>query len=98
MVIDNFDLLRVPVVPDKAYAPLVVDADAMLSGAAPDQRLKPVARWRSEILQLGRGIQIPQLAPRHREQVGWEALELPPSPAQTAAVRLSLNDTIIPDT
>jgi hypothetical protein len=33
MVVDNFNVVAVTVSPNKAYAPLIVDADRVLAGA-----------------------------------------------------------------
>jgi hypothetical protein len=43
VVVADLDLVRVAVLPDEADAPLVVDADAELSGAVPGEPLEAVA-------------------------------------------------------
>ena len=39
MIVDDFDLVALPFVPDKADAPLVVDPDAVLACALPSHGL-----------------------------------------------------------
>jgi hypothetical protein len=53
MVIDNFNVVRIAITPDEAQPPLVIDADAVLSGAVAGQRLQVVGRRLPEILQRG---------------------------------------------
>jgi hypothetical protein len=51
MVIDNFNVPRLTLVPSKAYPPLVIDADAMLSRAVAVKSFQAIARQRSQIVQ-----------------------------------------------
>jgi hypothetical protein len=44
MVINDFDTFGMPISPNKTDAPLVVDANAMLSGATAFQGLKAISR------------------------------------------------------
>jgi hypothetical protein len=62
MVIDNFNVVRIAITPDEAQPPLVIDADAVLSGPVPGQRLQVVGRRLPEILQPGCRSQRAQLA------------------------------------
>src|SRR5438067_7961130 len=64
MVVDDLDILRIPVHPHKTDPPLVIDADAHLSRPVSAQRLQPVARWIAQIIQRPRGIELPQLTQR----------------------------------
>jgi hypothetical protein len=61
MVINNFKVERIAITPDEAQSPLVIDADAVLSGPVPGQRLQVVGRRLPEILQRGRRSQRTQL-------------------------------------
>lgn len=65
MVIDDLDVLRPAVVPDEAYAPLVVDADAVLAGAVSPERLQAVAGRGGEIAKFDGIVQHLQLTLRH---------------------------------
>jgi hypothetical protein len=44
VVVDDLDLLRARLGPDEADPPLVVDADAVLTGTISLERFQPVAR------------------------------------------------------
>jgi len=63
MVIHEFHLLRIALTPDEAYPPLVIDADAVLSGPAAFQGFQPVARRCQQIAQLPCPVQELELAP-----------------------------------
>lgn len=65
VIVYNFDVVRSVLVPYKAHAPLVVDADAALVFAVTFQGFQLVARRNSQAGQFGRGVQLQQLAPRH---------------------------------
>jgi hypothetical protein len=62
MVIDNFNVVRIAITPDEAQPPLVIGADAVLSGPIPGQRVQVVGRRLQEILQRGCRSQRTQLA------------------------------------
>lgn len=47
VVVNEFDLVRVAVQPSKADAPLIVDANTMLSGAITFELLEAIARRRA---------------------------------------------------
>ena len=64
MVINDFDLVRIPVFPDETDAPLVVNANTMLSGPLPFQAFKPVARRHPQILKTFRTVKTKQFAQR----------------------------------
>jgi len=66
MVVNNLYFVRVSASPDEANAPLVVDADAVLSLAVAVERLKAIARWGSQVTQRNSGIQLAELPERHR--------------------------------
>ena len=55
MVIDDLDQLSAAVSPDKAEAPLIVDADAVLPSAIALEGLQPVA-WRRAQIEEGVGL------------------------------------------
>jgi hypothetical protein len=61
VVIDDFDPLCKPILPDKAEAPLVVDPNAVLPRATPARRLEPVPRRSGQVPQLLCRMELPQL-------------------------------------
>lgn len=50
MIIHDFHLFGMPFSPDEADAPLVVDADAVLSFSIPLQSFQPIRRWQAQVL------------------------------------------------
>src|ERR1700730_2971500 len=78
MVVDDLDIMSVPVAPHKAHAPLIIDPDRVLPAQIPLQSLQTVGRWRSEIEQGVCTIQHQQSAPCH-------LLEAPPPPVAAIA-------------
>lgn len=65
MVAHNFHVVRAIILPHKTYPPLVVNADTVLPAPVAFQRLQLIARRRLQGIQLYRGLQHQQLAPRH---------------------------------
>ena len=61
MVIDDFDLMRVPVLPDKANAPLVIDADTVLACPTAFESFEAIARRHPQIFQVRRCRELGQL-------------------------------------
>jgi len=64
VVIDDFDVLRTGSAPSKADPPLLVDADAVLTGAIAPQLLQSVTRRDPRVVECLRGVQDQQLAQR----------------------------------
>jgi hypothetical protein len=78
MMISNFDVMRVAFTPAKAYAPLIVDPNAVLSHSIPRQLLQSVAGWATEIVEGFGGIQDQELPQRSSLQLtGPPPHELP---------------------
>lgn len=65
MIIDYFDMMRIAGAPNKTYSPLIVNSDAMPTGAFSGQGLKPIARRNPQRIQLNGGIKHPKLAERN---------------------------------
>ncbi len=65
MVIHYLHIVGIPVAPDKADAPLLVDANAMLPFSLAVERLQAVAWRRCQVAQLCGNVQLSQLALRH---------------------------------
>ena len=57
MIVDNLDIPGIRVLPYKADPPLIIDADAPLSGAVPGELLEPVSGRRAQEIKAGRRIQ-----------------------------------------
>src|SRR5260370_33718444 len=64
VVIDDLDLVSVPIAPGKANAPLVVDADAVLALAVALQALQSVSGQRRKRSQVRRRVEHIQLSKR----------------------------------
>ncbi len=80
MIVNNFNIFRIAILPDEAHPKLIIDADAVLAGAITLQCFKVVAGWRPQILKAGRGIDVAQLASADREQIGRETFRQPSGP------------------
>lgn len=51
VIINNFNLVRVPIFPLKTDPPLVIDADRMLSLAIVLERFQMVTGWRKKVFE-----------------------------------------------
>lgn len=60
MIVDDLDVLGAAILPDKAYPPLIVDADTVLALPAAPQRFEAIAGRHFEIVQFTGGIEIAQ--------------------------------------
>ena len=65
MIIHDFHFVGIPLAPDKTDAPLVVDADAVLSSSAAVKRFQVIAWWRPQIPKLRGNVQLSQLTLCH---------------------------------
>jgi len=74
MIIDEFNLVGVAVPPNKAYAPLVVDPDAVLAEAVVSERFQHVARRYGQGFQPGCGVNLQELPKRGPLGLGTEPL------------------------
>ena len=70
MVIDDFDFVGVPVFPDEADAPLVIDADAVPARQIALEGFKPVAGWHSQVTQIFRCRELGEFAKGDALNVG----------------------------
>jgi hypothetical protein len=61
VIVRDLDVVSVTFAPDKADSPLVVDPDAMLTGAVSLQSLQSIARGHSQIMQAHGSIEHQQL-------------------------------------
>src|SRR6185312_12892211 len=65
MVVNDLYIAGVAVLPAKAHAKLVVDADAVLAGTVALEQLQPIARRDAQEVQRCRRVQLGELAPCH---------------------------------
>ena len=65
MVINNFNLLDMAIDPNKANAPLVIHANAVLPSAVAAQSFQPIARWYTQKVKTCRGMYLLQFPNRH---------------------------------
>ena len=63
MVVHNLNVFRACIGPAEANAPLIIDADAVLSAAVPFQRFKMITRRNPEVFKPAGDLQLPQLSP-----------------------------------
>ncbi len=64
MIVENFYVIRVPIAPDKADPPLIVDSDRILTVPISSQRLQSIPGKRSQDSQFSRGVELKQFAQR----------------------------------
>ena len=64
MIIHNFDIVRVAVLPSKANSPLIIDTDAVLPLSVPFQRFQLIAGRLPQILNSSGAVQVEKFAPR----------------------------------
>ena len=78
MVVQNFNLMRAVFMPDKAYPPLIVNANAMLPIAVALEGFEVVSWCNLKTRQLGCSVQLQELASRHPFDVSepWNDLAL----------------------
>ena len=60
MVINNLHIVDVPVAPNKADAPLIVDANTVLPFSVAFKRFQVISRGRSKVTKLRSNVQLPE--------------------------------------
>jgi hypothetical protein len=75
MVIHDLHIVGVAVLPAKADAPLIIDANAVLSLSIPSQRLRPVARRCPKVLKRARVVDLEQFAVCRLDDVVGKAFD-----------------------
>ncbi len=80
MIIHNFNVVRVFALPAEAYPPLVVDADAVLSGATAFQGFQAVAGRQGQVAHFARAIKLRELPQGHTLNLRRQAVVTPPLP------------------
>jgi hypothetical protein len=71
--IDNFDIVRIPVFPAKAHAPVVVHANAVLSLPISLEWLQPITGRNPQIIQALGGVELNELAQHDATKLSREA-------------------------
>ena len=71
MIIRYFNMMRIAIMPNKTYSPLIVNPNAMLASAFSRQGLKFIAWWNSQSIQLKRSIKHPKLTERNALNTSW---------------------------
>ena len=65
MVINNLHIVDVPVAPNKADAPLIVDANTVLPFSVAFKRFQVISRGRSKVTKLRSNVQLPEFPLYH---------------------------------
>src|SRR5262249_36785550 len=73
VVVDDLDFDRAIRGPAEAHSELVIDPDRVLAFAIAQQCLEAVTRWRSQIAEIARGVEVTQFPPRYLDQIGRKA-------------------------
>jgi hypothetical protein len=89
--VDDLDIVRVPGPPTEADPPLVIDANAVLSGTITKQLFEAIARWRPEILHLLCRVKDEQFAEHDLQQ----RRRISPHPlARKQALRVTVSEAL----
>ena len=73
MIVNNFYVGALSITPAKAYTPLIIYADAMLTRSFPLQPFQAI-RWRNaQIIKALRGVKHPQLPTCESLNLVWQA-------------------------
>lgn len=70
MVVNDLDLERIAVLPAETNSPLIIDADAVLSGSITTELLEPIPGRHAQIRKCFRGINRDELTQHRAQQVG----------------------------
>ncbi len=60
MIVDDLDVVGVPVLPDEAHTPLIIDPDALLTFPAPPQCFELISGRIPQVIELNRRIESTQ--------------------------------------
>jgi hypothetical protein len=80
VIVNNLNIFRVPISPNKADPKLVVHPDAMLPGSVTIQCFEHIARRRPQIFQAGGGVQVAEFPAPNPQQIRRKALWQPALP------------------
>ena len=86
MIVDEFDVAGAASTPGEADAPLVVDTDAVLPGAAAGQLLQPVARGHPQVVDALGGVDENELVVCEPAEFRAEFLDVAAMPDRPAVL------------
>ena len=69
MIIHDLEVFSTRVRPMEAEAELIVNTNAVLAYTVPFQGFQSITRWNSQIVELARDLQLPQLASRNGHDI-----------------------------
>jgi hypothetical protein len=72
MIIDDLDVEGIAVGEPEAYSPLIVDADAPLSGTVASQGFQAIGRRQAEVLDPRCGLQLNESHGRTLQDLRWQ--------------------------
>ena len=75
MIVNDFHVMGISLAPDETNAPLVVDANAVPSGAIALEHLQPIAWRHAQIEKLNGGIQHVEFSLGRTLNIGAESLD-----------------------
>lgn len=78
MIVDDFYVVCVPILPVKTNSPLVVDPDAVLSGPLSSQRFQAISRHGSQVSEGTRRLKVIELSLGYPGDLMKLATELAP--------------------
>jgi hypothetical protein len=92
VVVDDLDVIRVPVLPPKADPPLIVDANTVLARSVAFELFESVAGRNTQVLELLGGVDEADLTEHEPVQVGREPSDaLPLNHALGVPIREALD-------
>ena len=97
MVIHDLDIPCIPTLEPEAYAPLVIDANAVLAFAVTLQRFEPVAGRNPQVTQSRSAVQHQELSQRRLPEFGWRNPPASASYPETAGLGISKAADHMPD-
>jgi hypothetical protein len=63
MIINDFDTFRDPIRPAKADSPLIIDANAVLTGTITRECFKVIAGWNPQVIKAISDFDLPEFSP-----------------------------------
>ncbi len=91
MVVGDFDVVGMAILPAKTDPVLVIDPDTVLSRSISSQSLQAVTGWNTQLSKLSHPVELRQLPPDHRPKGDGASA---PGPSGPLAVEQILGGTI----
>lgn len=73
MIVDDLDVKGIAVLPTETDPPLVINTDAVLSGAIALELVEPIARWHAEVINRLGGVHGDEFAQHGAVYLGRES-------------------------